>query len=152
MEGGRGFMVSCSRLAVSVIMPMKNAQPFVAGAIRSVLNHQGVEGDDLELIVVDDHSTDGSIEEVQQIGDDRVRLVTSPGEGIAAAINHGLELARGKYFARCDADDLYPSRRLAQQLRWLEDHPELGAVCGAFAITSPDGVVLSDLECGAISD
>ena len=154
MEGGRGFMRSCSRLAVSVIMPMKNAQPFVAGAIRSVLNQQALDGDDLELIVVDDHSTDGSIEEVLQIAetDERLRLASSPGEGIAAAINHGLELARGKYFARCDADDLYPPRRLAQQVRWLEDHPELGAVCGAFAITSPDGVVLSDLECGAISD
>ena len=135
---------------VSVIMPLKNAQPYVERAIRSVLGQQGLK--DLELIVVDDHSTDGSAEVVAQVQDSRLRFVTSPGEGIAAAINHGLELARGQYFARCDADDIYPPRRLEQQVRWLRDHPDLGAVCGSFAIISPDGAMLSDLECGAISD
>src|SRR6476659_1485290 len=120
-----------ARLLVSVIMPLKNAQPYVERAIRSVLSQQGLK--DLELIVVDDHSTDGSGDVVRQIEDERVRLVTSPGDGIAAAINHGLQLAGGQYVARCDADDIYPPRRLEQQVRWLRDHPDLGAVCGSFA-------------------
>jgi len=89
---------------VSVIMPMRNARPFVADALRSVLAQGGAE---LEVIVVDDGSTDGSGDIVRAMSDPRLRMVQGPAKGIAAAFNTGLAAARGELLARCDADDYY---------------------------------------------
>ncbi len=130
---------------VSILMPMRNARGFVRRAIESVLAERSVP---LELIVIDDRSDDGSTTHVREMGDSRIRVIASEGEGIAAAFNTGLNAARGRYIARCDADDLYPLGRLKEQVGFLNEHKDVGAVAGGFAIMSPVGSVLSDLECG----
>ena len=130
---------------VSIVMPMLNARRFVRQAIESVLN-QDVH--DLEIIIVDDGSTDGSGTIVRQIGDARLRLIKGESRGVAAAFNAGLAAARGQFLARCDADDLYTAGRLAWQLAWLEAHQEFGAVCGAFSSMDAKGRFLRNLECG----
>ena len=88
---------------VSVIMPLYNAERYVTAAARSVLEQTYRH---LELVVVDDGSTDRGPELVRALGDDRVRVVTQPNGGEAAARNAGLDLARGEYIAWQDADDL----------------------------------------------
>src|SRR5215212_5856836 len=108
---------------ISVIIPMRNAETYVDAAVRSVLAQNGV---DFEVIVIDDGSTDRSVEMVRRIGDPRVRIIPGPKKGISAAFNTGLEVAAGEFLARCDADDLYAPDRLAWQAKFLADHPEFG--------------------------
>lgn len=127
-------MGSLSR--VSVIIPMRNAERFVDEALRSILPQAGVE---LELVVIDDGSTDRSSEMVTRMNDPRVNLIPGPRQGIAAALNAGLAHATGDYFCRCDADDFYEPDRFASQLRFLESHPEYGAVCGQYTMVSASG-------------
>ena len=106
---------------VSVIIPMKNAARFVRAAVESVLAQADVE---LEIIVIDDGSSDRSAEIVRGIDDPRVRIIPGPRKGISAAFNAGLADAKGEFLARCDADDLYPSDRLPWQVQFLQSHPD----------------------------
>lgn len=112
---------------VSVIMPARNAGEFIRESIESILQQTYTN---IELIVVDDQSTDSTREIVESIADNRVIIVSGEAEGIASAFNVGLAQAKGKYFCRCDADDLYPSDRLRKQVDLLNEHSELIAVCG----------------------
>src|SRR5689334_7451045 len=110
---------------VSVVMPMRNAQRFVVESLRSLLAQAGQgETFELDVVVVDDGSTDRSADVVRALNDPRVRIVPGPQRGISAAFNAGLAAARGQILARCDADDLYPPDRLDWQVRWLADRSE----------------------------
>ncbi len=121
---------------LSVVIPMRNAEPFVAAALRSVLDQAAV---DLEAVVVDDGSTDRSADVARGLGDARVKVIDGPRRGISAAFNAGLAAASGEFLARCDADDLYPPGRLARQVAWLEARPDFCAVCGGYATISESG-------------
>ena len=116
---------------ISVIIPMRNGEPFVAETLRSILGQAGVE---LDVIVVNDGSTDTSPATVRSLNDPRVRLIDGPQRGISAAVNAGLAEARGEYVCRCDADDLYPPGRLSTQAAYLDAHPAAGAVCGGYSL------------------
>src|SRR5437016_1299456 len=110
---------------VSVLMPMRNAEPYVKEAVTSVLAQDAPE---MELVVVDDGSTDRSRQIVESFDDARVRIVEGPRRGFAAAWNTALAAATGKIVMQCDADDSYPPGRVAMQLGQLRDLPEFGAV------------------------
>ncbi len=114
---------------VSVVMPVRNGRRYVADALRSVLAQTGVS---LEVVLVDDGSTDGTRAAAAAVGDGRIRIVPGPERGVAEAMNTGFAAARGRYIARCDGDDRYVPGRLARQLAFLESAPEFGAVCGRF--------------------
>lgn len=128
--------MSDSAPEVSIIMPMRNAAPYVGQALESLLVETEVR---LEVVVIDDGSTDRSRSVVETVGDDRIRLLEGPREGIAAAFNAGLQSCRGELIMRCDADDLYPPGRIGRQVAWLRDHLEFGAICGAFAAMNSQG-------------
>ncbi len=102
---------------VSVIVPTYNRRAFVVEAVRSILE-QSVA--DLEAIVVDDGSTDGTEEAVSALCDPRVRYVFAGHAGIAATRNRGLGEARGRVFAFLDSDDLWVPDKLERQLPLLE--------------------------------
>jgi len=105
---------------VSVIIPTYNRFPMVKEAVDSVLA-QGFE--DMELIVVDDGSSDGTVEEIKQYGG-RVRLLQhSMNKGVSAARNKGILHARGKYIAFLDSDDLWVKGKLKIQVTFLDDNP-----------------------------
>ncbi len=127
---------------VSVIVPLRNAQDFVVQALASLLCERGFP---LEVVVVDDRSTDASVERVASIADDRIRLVQGPARGISACLNAGIAAARGAILMRCDADDLYEQGRIARQAAWLSQHPEYGAVCGAFSSVDSAGRLVARL-------
>lgn len=127
-------------------MPMRNGGPFVREAVESLLDQGAVP---LEVVIVDDGSTDGSPDTVRAIGDERVRLVPGPQRGnAAAAVNAGINAARGEYFLRCDADDRFTPGRVHRQVAWLADHPECVALCGGFEVVGPDGKLVSELHTG----
>lgn len=114
---------------VSVVMTLFNKGPYVEEAVRSVLAGTFT---DLELLVVDDASTDDGPARVEAIGDARVRLLRAAHNGgRAAAANRGFAAARGRYIAILDADDVALPERFARQLAYLEAHPEVGVVGGA---------------------
>lgn len=133
-------------LQVSVVMPMRNAEPYVLQALESVLQETSLT---LEVVVVDDGSTDRSREIVLSLGDPRVRVLDGPCRGFAASVNTALKAAQGKFVMQCDADDLYPSGRIAQQAAWLEANPGYGAVCGAFSTIDARGRPIADFSSGA---
>lgn len=112
---------------VSVVIPVHNGARYLGEAIASAL---GQTAPPLEVIVVDDGSTDGSAEVAHSFGS-RVRVVAQPQSGAAAARNRGVSLARGDYLAFLDADDLWPAERLACQLAAFAAAPTLAAVFGA---------------------
>lgn len=114
---------------ISVIMPVHNAGDYLAEAVTSILNQQDVL---LELILVDDHSTDQAIKNlpIEFPGDKRLKIVSSEGHGVVAAMKKGYAHAQGIYIARMDADDVAMPNRLLQQYQYLQQHPEIG-IAGA---------------------
>lgn len=118
--------------AASIVMPVYNAEPFLADTIASVLR-QTVR--DFELIIVDDGSSDASARVAQGIHDPRIRLIRhEKNQGVAAATNTGYAAARGDCIVPMDHDDLAMPTRLERQLSFLAKHPELDG-CGAGHIT-----------------
>jgi glycosyltransferase involved in cell wall biosynthesis len=111
---------------ISVVIPVFNGERYVIEAIESV-RRQASQG--IEIIVVDDGSTDRTGDLVRALGDG-VRYVRQPNRGPAAARNHGLRLALGEIVALLDADDLWPADKLALQLPYLLADPGLEIVLG----------------------
>jgi glycosyltransferase involved in cell wall biosynthesis len=105
---------------VSVIIPAYNAQDFIAGAIQSVLQQTF---QDFEIVVVDDGSTDGTVDALAPFRD-RVRYYRQPNAGPSAARNRGIASSTGKYIAFQDADDLWLPDKLAKQVDYLEHHTD----------------------------
>lgn len=132
---------------VSVLVPARNAQGFVGDAVRSVLAEHNTP---LEVVVVDDGSTDGTRAELARIDDPRLRVIESPERGISAALNAGARAARGAFLARCDADDLFPlgGERLAAQVKTLENRPDASALAGGYATITVDGRDIGPLDTG----
>jgi glycosyltransferase involved in cell wall biosynthesis len=116
---------------VSVVLPVLNGDRYLAQAIESVLS-QTLR--DLELVIVDDGSTDRSRAIVESLAgrDDRVRLIVNEANlGLAAALNRGWQAARAPYIARLDADDVALPDRLSLQVAFLDSNPAVAVVGGA---------------------
>ena len=101
---------------LSVVMPVKNSGRFVAESLESI---RAQTFGDFELIVVDDGSTDDSMDIIRSAAEERIRIVPGPQRGVAAALNRGLEAARGELVARIDADDVCEPDRFAVQADFL---------------------------------
>ncbi len=117
-------------------MPARNAGAFIKQSIESILQQTYTN---FELIIVDDQSTDDTRNIAEGVIDARVTVVYGKAEGIASAINIGLKHAKGKYFCRCDSDDLFPENRLKIQAEWLDKHHEYIAVCGSYSSIDSKG-------------
>jgi len=115
---------------VSVVLPAYNVEATLRPAMGSVLQERAVP---LELIVVDDGSTDSTAQVAAAVEDDRVRVISRPNGGIAAACNTGIREAVGEYVAFQDADDEWLPGKLVSQVDLLRKAPEVGAVfCNAY--------------------
>jgi len=109
--------------AVSVLMGVRDGAPWVADAVASVLAQTA---GDLELIVVDDGSTDATPALLAAVRDPRLAVVRQEPAGLTRALNTALARARAPLVARLDADDLALPERLARQRAFLAAHPEVG--------------------------
>jgi glycosyltransferase involved in cell wall biosynthesis len=114
---------------VSVIIPVFNGEHYVADAIVSVLAQRHHA---LEVIVVDDGSTDASADVVHRIADARCRLVQQPSSGAAAARNRGISESAGTLIAFLDADDVWTPDKLERQVHTLAAEPEIDMVFGHY--------------------
>jgi glycosyltransferase involved in cell wall biosynthesis len=112
---------------VSVIIPTYNRADMVGDAIQSVLDQTY---SDWELIVVDDGSTDNTGDVVARYEDERIRHIHQANRKLPGARNTGIRAAHGELIAFLDSDDLFLPRKLAQQVAFLDAHPEVGLVAG----------------------
>ncbi len=108
---------------VSAIIPVYNARHTLGGAVASLLRQTYAN---IEVIVIDDGSTDESASVAEKVGDLRVRVIRRPHEGVVATRNAGCRLAQGKYIACLDADDLAHKQRIEKQVHYLEEHSRVG--------------------------
>jgi glycosyl transferase family 2 len=120
----------------TIVIPMKNTERWIGYALSSVLSQ---DCRNIDVIVVDDGSTDASRERALRMGDSRVRIVDNVGTGIAAAWNLGASLACGELLMRCDSDDVLPPTRVSSHASWLRRHPEVGALAGACTMIDEQG-------------
>jgi glycosyltransferase involved in cell wall biosynthesis len=99
---------------ISVVIPVRNGERFIGRTLQSVLNQSY---QNIEVIIVDDGSTDSSLAIARQVAanDPRVRYLSGPRAGVAAARNCGIALARGEFIAPVDADDLWHRDKLLLQ-------------------------------------
>lgn len=113
---------------VTVLLPAYNAAKWLGAALDSVLAQTlGA----FELLVMDDGSTDATGRLLEGYRDPRIRIVREVNRGLVAVLNHGIDLAAGKYIARMDADDVAHPRRLERQVAFLEKHTDVG-ICGTW--------------------
>lgn len=114
---------------VTVLMPAHNAGRYLEPAVSSILRQTLRE---FTLLVIDDGSTDGSIERLRTLRDGRIRVVRNERNlGLVATLNRGLDEATGRYIARMDADDLAHPNRLERQVAFLERRTDVG-LCGTW--------------------
>ena len=125
---------------VSVIIPTYNCAPYLAEAIDSVLLHVGVN---MEIIVVDDGSTDNTKEVVEKYRDRITYITHVPGRGASAARNLGIRHASGEWIAFQDADDIWFPEKLAKQLDAIQSYPHARLVF-ADTLVSRNRVVVQD--------
>jgi hypothetical protein len=135
---------------VSVVMSVFNGERFLAEAVDSILDQSFR---DFEFIVIDDGSTDRTAEILSSYEkkDPRMQIFHQENRGLAESLNVGCALARGKYIARMDADDIAMKARLLQQVCFLEGHPEVAVVGGAIEAVDAAGKPLG-IERALITD
>jgi hypothetical protein len=121
----------------SFLIPVRNAAHTIEDAVRSACAQ---DDPNLEVVVVDDGSQDGSAD-AAQIQDPRVRIFRTPPMGIVAALNRGIQQCRGRFIARLDADDVARPNRLSRQIARLEADPSIGAMDGRVRFFRDDGPV-----------
>ncbi len=112
---------------ISVILPFFNTEKTLKAAVNSILCQTF---QDFELLLIDNNSTDSSFSIAGNLAetDSRIYLLKEEKQGVANAMNCGLQNARGKFFARMDADDISMPRRLEKQLQFLNNNPEIDFV------------------------
>jgi glycosyltransferase involved in cell wall biosynthesis len=121
---------------LSVLLPVYNAEPWVAEAIGSII---GQTFSEFELIVIDDGSTDGSATVIRSFDDERIRFVSRENRGFAASLNEGLALARADLVARHDADDVSEPERFRKQMEHLARNPNTVLVGTNYEMIDVDG-------------
>lgn len=125
---------------VSVVLPVYNASAFLSEAVRSILNQSF---HDLELIAIDDGSTDGSLKILRCLAesDDRLRVISRENRGLVATLNEGVALAKGRYLARMDADDISLTRRIEKQVGYLNENHDIDVVGCHYELIDEAGAV-----------
>jgi glycosyltransferase involved in cell wall biosynthesis len=121
--------------AFSVIVAVHNGAATIARAVESVLT-QTIPP--VELVIIDDGSTDDTAEVISRFGD-RVRYHYQPQAGVSAARNQGVSLAEGDWLTFLDADDWYYPNRLRWHAEWIAEEPSLDFLTGDFDYRNPDG-------------
>jgi glycosyltransferase involved in cell wall biosynthesis len=122
---------------ISVLLPVYNGEKYVAEAVKSILSQSE---ENYELIVIDDGSKDNSYSVVRHFADARIRTLRHENRGLAATLNVGLAVARGRYIARQDQDDISAPERFALQTTFLEKNPACALLGTAARISGCDSL------------
>lgn len=130
---------------ISVLMPVYNAESYLAAAVESILAQTW---QDFEFLIMDDGSSDRTPQILQAYAqnDPRIHVYQSQNQGVSAARNSLLQKARGEYVAVMDADDIALPHRLAAQIHYLDHHPEIVCVGGSHDLIDEQGRFLTTLK------
>lgn len=129
--------MSGERALATVIITLYNYEAYVRDAVESALAQTY---ENVEVLVLDNASTDGSVRAVEAIGDRRVRLIRHPTNiGIVPNHNAGIEMARGAYLSILSADDMLLPTAIADGVEWLERHPEMDVLYRPYIGMNPQG-------------
>lgn len=126
---------------ITVLMPVYNGAKYLDLAIRSILEQTFK---DFEFLIIDDGSTDNSVEIVRGYDDSRIRLILNERNlGLPATLNAGLDIAKGEYIARMDCDDISHPRRFEKQVEFMDNNPGI-SICGTWMKTIGDktGIII----------
>ncbi|MEO8275472.1 MAG: glycosyltransferase [Thermoanaerobaculia bacterium] len=130
--------------SVSIVVPSYNHERFIAAAVASALAQSWR---DLEVVVVDDGSTDGSREVVRALATDpRLCFFEQENRGADAAIARGLDLARGEFLFILNSDDIFSADRVERLVAELENHPTAAAACSWIDIIDDAGEIIGRKE------
>lgn len=127
---------------VSIVMPVYNAEPFIEYSVESILRQSY---QNFEFIIVDDASTDGTFKILQKyaLQDSRIKLLRNQkNRGISETVKKAIDIARGEYIARMDADDISFPQRISKQVEYLEKNPKTVAVGAQCVIINKDGFII----------
>lgn len=126
---------------VTVVMAVHNGERFLRDAVSSILDQSLKE---YEFLIIDDGSTDGSPRILQEFGmaDPRIRVVSRKKCGLTRSLNEGIGMARGRYIARMDADDISLPDRLLEQTRYLDSNRDVIGVGCWVELFDDDGDVI----------
>lgn len=117
----------------SIVIPLYNKEQSVTNTLQSVLNQTFTE---FEVVIVNDGSTDNSVEKVEAFNDPRIRLIHQANAGVSAARNKGIKEANYEWIAFLDADDLWMEDHLSTLIDMIETYPEHKAFCNSYVLSS----------------
>lgn len=127
---------------VTIIMTAYNFEQYIVPALSSLLAQEFAHP--MELIVVDDCSTDSTVEKILALGDNRIHLIqNNQNKGAAANLNYAFSIARGSYIGRFDGDDVWLPHFLSTTVEILEQNPQVGLVYGDVAFIDAQGAILN---------
>lgn len=123
------------KIKVSILLPVYNGEKYLENSINSILNQTFK---DFEFLIIDDGSTDNSVELIKKFNDHRIVFVkNNKNIGLIKTLNKGLDLAQGEYVARMDQDDISLQKRLSMQVAFMDKNSDCG-VCGSWIKTFGD--------------
>lgn len=134
---------------VSVIIPIYQAEKYIAAAVQSVLNQTYQH---FEILIIDDGSCDRSYEICQQFVDSRIKIIRQENQGVSAARNRGIEAATGEFLAFLDGDDLWYPEKLFTHVRYLENSPQVGISFSRFSYIDEIGKSLAIFKLSQIEN
>lgn len=134
---------------VSVIIPVYNAEKYVALTVKSVLLQTYKN---IEIIIIDDGSPDQSIQACQQFSDPRIQIIRQENKGVSAARDTGIRHAQGDYFAFIDADDIWIPEKLEKHVEHLDNFPNVGISFSRSALINELGQSLNIYQMPKLKD
>ncbi|WP_417939630.1 glycosyltransferase family 2 protein [Flavobacterium sp. RS13.1] len=112
---------------ITVLMPVYNCELYIRESIESILNQTF---DDFEFLIIDDASTDSTVDKIKMYNDKRIKLIEkSLNTGLTNSLNYGLAIAKGEYIARMDGDDISLPKRFEKQIAFLDQNQDV-ILCG----------------------
>lgn len=127
----------------SIVIPLYNKQNCIRETLRSVFNQSYT---DFEVLVVDDGSTDGSLDVVKEFNDERLRIIEKPNSGVSATRNEGIRAAANEWIAFLDADDIWTSFHLETLVKVHNQHPKAEVLCSNYETFSSNENYVDKLE------
>ncbi|WP_282136644.1 glycosyltransferase family 2 protein [Seonamhaeicola maritimus] len=121
----------------SVVIPLYNKEDYIEHTLKSVLNQSFK---DFEIVIVDDGSTDYSFNKALKFKNSQVTLIKQENSGVSIARNNGIELAKSKYIALIDGDDIWYSDHLLELKRQIERFPNAGLYCNNYEVFYKKGI------------